>query len=977
MIGISLRLIQRIGFVAALLCTAQAWALEVSSHQPSLPLGTEVEYVVGEQFTLESLINQVYTSDWQSSEQETPTFGFDHRPYWFHVTLQHSEQKPIHKIVELAYPALDHANFYLVHNGVVEDSAISGDKVPFDHRRIQHRNPLFKLTLQPDVVYHLFIKVQTEGSLQVPLTLWNPDSFWTRDINFMVVQGLFYGTLIIMGIYNLFIFLVVRDKNYLIYVCSVFSFVLFQASLYGLSFQYLWPNNPLWNDYGILIGISAFGFFSVSFSNSFLQLKQYLPVAHKIMLFVALWCLINFITIPFIPYQYAIQIGTLPAPFTSIVALVSGIILVKRGHKHARYFTLAWFTFLIGLFVLALNKFGVLPRMFLTEYASQIGAAMEVVLISFALGDRINQARDAAFQAQQKALANEKIARIEQAKRNELEIKTKEEELKAQQQIIEAKAESKAKSQFLATMSHEIRTPMNGVLGMAELLKNTELNSQQKQYVNVINQSGKTLLNIINDILDLSKIEAGKMELEQVDINLEQLISECASVFQLGASNKSLEFVAYIQPGTPQWVLGDPTRLRQILLNLLGNALKFTQQGHIILKVEKESHSNDKALIQFTVQDTGIGIPREKQRHLFKMFSQAHTSTSRQFGGTGLGLSICRNLTELMGGHISVESNPDQGTRFVVKVPLVSMDEQLQHQNETRDLQNKQVMIISPSLVMTEIMSEVISSWGMTVISCHSSETALELLNKSVNSRPINLIYLDAPTSQESARRIALDISHISQYQAIPKILSSMDAVQQDQAFLDKTGIVLTIHRPCSVHLLKDFFRTALGITAQLNSEDPEYQTDNENVLSNLKVLVAEDNSVNQLVIQNMLKNLGVAADYVLNGAEAVGAFNSAKEPYDLILMDCEMPELDGFQATETIRDYESKLNQLPAIIIALTAHVMPEYREKTTLVGMDDYLAKPLELNRLKEKLVHYASIINERQSATRDGDQTVHKAS
>ncbi len=397
-------------------------------------------------------------------------------------------------------------------------------------------------------------------------------------------------------------------------------------------------------------------------------------------------------------------------------------------------------------------------------------------------------------------------------------------EKESRQKVSKAEAENKAKSQFLATMSHEIRTPMNGVIGMAELLQTTALEQQQRQYLDVISNSGKALLNIINDILDYSKIEAGKLGLESVDLDLDKLCLDVTSVFSPAADKKKLELSVSIKPGTPILIKSDPTRLGQILLNLLGNSFKFTNSGSVTLHVKSIPHKTNSTLtlLKFEIEDTGIGMNNEQVARLFSAFSQADSTTTREFGGTGLGLSISKSLAELMGGEIGVTSVPDEGSTF----------------------------------------------WFT--------------------------IYCDIADAQ-----------FIKQHQ-----------------------------HP---------------------SSQPKGNPQHSNIISGKNILVAEDNTVNQIVITNMLKKLGAKCVIANDGAIAVERFNNAEMHFDMVLMDVEMPNINGCDATIAIREIEKSKSLNPTPILALTAHAMQEHRELCEKVGMNGHLSKPLELDVLRDKLCQY----------------------
>jgi signal transduction histidine kinase/DNA-binding response OmpR family regulator/HPt (histidine-containing phosphotransfer) domain-containing protein len=508
-----------------------------------------------------------------------------------------------------------------------------------------------------------------------------------------------------------------------------------------------------------------------------------------------------------------------------------------------------------------------------------------------------------------------------------------------------AEEASRAKSQFLANMSHEIRTPMNGVLGMTELLKNTALSSVQRNYVKTIYSSGETLLNVINDILDFSKIEAGKLELEWVDLELHDLFESVCDLFAESASQKGLELICNFPESMEHLVLGDPTRLRQILINLLSNALKFTAEGEVVLSLKCLAETDDRVELEFEVRDTGIGIAEAKLANIFEAFTQADGTTTRRFGGTGLGLTISSELVRLMGGELQVESVEGRGTRFFFKVCFARVQAQSKQEkdSEPSTLDGLKALVVDDNETNRMILGQQLKDWGLRVVAAESgAEALLHLRDAVVNNEPFDLALLDlvmpVMDGLDLARGIKADIT----IPGLPMVLLSSENLLKGES-LDGTGISVTLPKPVQAGKLKEALFELMGRT-----EQPLAWADKKEVMPSLqeprlkgRILLAEDNLVNQAVAKAMLAYMdsNLEVDIVNNGAEAVEAVS--RTVYDLVLMDIQMPEMGGIEATALIRELESG-RRTP--IAALTANAMQGDRERFLESGMDDYLSKPFE---------------------------------
>lgn len=516
----------------------------------------------------------------------------------------------------------------------------------------------------------------------------------------------------------------------------------------------------------------------------------------------------------------------------------------------------------------------------------------------------------------------------------------------------QAEATAKTKADFLANMSHEIRTPMNGVLGMLGLLQTMELSTKAKDHVETAHSSANMLLNVINDILDISKIESGKLYIESIDFDLRDTLENSIELLSIEAQRKNLELLCYIPPDLPSLVKGDMLRLQQILSNLVNNAIKFTQEGEVVVTLSTVKTTEGNIVVRFEVSDTGIGIPKETQPSLFEAFTQADTSTSRKYGGTGLGLTISKNLTSMMGGEIGVESIENEGSTFWFELPFPVISEN----SALPSLDSLRVLTIDDNKTNSLIIDSYLTSYGAESVVAHDAVEGLSILEKATHERPFDILLLNMQMPNKTGKEIAEELRKNPEYQDLKIILLCSKILGTEMNAERLFDLIL--NKPIKQTALVSAIKTAIEINpsnysdTQAENDSAQEEANTERNLSG-KLLLVDDSRVNIYVGEETLSQFGIDYDIANNGQEALDARKQGK--YDAILMDCQMPVMDGFESTRQIRLFEKENKLAHTPIIAITANAMQGDSEKCIASGMDDYMSKPYTLDQMYNVLTKW----------------------
>lgn len=760
------------------------------------------------QSSLETAKYHLQQGEFESLEHQSPNLGFARGHHWFHVQLQntHSYRRSI--LLEVDYPILDQLEFFCFGPNQLPTYFPAGDHLQYDSRVVKVRNYVVPLQLEPLRKTECLIRARSESNVVFPLRAFDTLAYIEKSQRVDWVLGILYGIAIALLLYNTVLYLSTREALYLYFILHVVGGLGYTTVMDG-TLANLWISLEL-QDIGLLVSICLSAGAGILFGLEYLEIRRSWPAANIVgtVLFMAMMGFSVLVLVT--PLMLSHILSAVISLVVCIYLLVLGIKRWRDGYAPALFYVIGYGTVMVMVGWMCLNVLVLRADVRWITYGMSLAWLSELILLSLGLGYRIQL--------------------------------TRRERSVLSQQVQAAMKESHTKTEFMAKVSHEVRTPMNGIMGLVELLMGTELTRDQRRYLNAIKHAGNGLQEVINDVLDYSRIQAGKLVLVPTPFELENLLQDACSIYEFEARNKRIELGCFIAEGTPLQLVGDTTRIRQVLLNLLSNALKYTERGYVHINVQlTDQILAEQLVVRFEVEDSGVGISPQDQRKLFQNFSQIHGASSSGASGSGLGLVISQQIVELMGGEMGVKSEFGRGSCFWFHLPLQLAD------------------------------------------------------NVRIADHAIALDLFDGAEPQSTAANV-------------PAILPTGTA-----------------------------------------TADPSP--------ANTRILVVEDNEINQSVVLGFLHKLGLGTELADNGRTAVEMLQRGNR-YDLILMDCEMPVMDGYEAASRILKWQRENGLTLTPIIALSAHALDRHRDLAMAAGMVDYLSKPMTFKQLVDKIGRYIDL-------------------
>lgn len=906
----------------------QAGEVDIAGSTLTLSLGEYVSYLTlpAGTGTPEALLKPEQSQRFSRSRHPVLRFGYGEEEIWMELNLRNLEANARDIIISLDMPNLESVEFYSAsHNAALYNTAsynnasYNNSSGPIQHHtRLNFPTPSAQIPLAAHGTTQTLIRVQSRSLRTFSMAAQDRNTFYGSQSVRLATAGLNVGTLLLATVLMLIVYYRLRDPLYVLISLLCLSLGLFIA--FNEGFPPLVALVPAGTRTTLeMLMFVAYMAFECHFTRLFLDLKTTHPRLHRTMGWGTYTCLFLILFLPFQQIALFNQISLMLAFVLVPIQLTATLIRWNENYAPIRWMLLSRGMIVIVCIVFLISTVTRLPlaSTFFNECLWLL--TLEALFLLPALLDRQR------LHLQQQQSKSHRVA--------------------------VAEAETRAKNEFLTQLSHEIRTPMNGILGMTELLEETPLSPTQLDYVKTIASSGNNLLSIIDDILDYSKIEAGKMALDVSIFDLATMLNECLEMFKLRAEEKSLELVSLINSDVPAQVKGDPVRIRQVVANLVSNAIKFTEHGDVLITLSKDSALSARH-IRFEVRDTGAGIPKEKLKQLLEGQDQEDKS------GAGLGLAIAQQLVKMMGGQLGGSSQPGRGSSFWFSIPLEAVAEDSSNSPFfTEQLQGLRMLVVDDNASCRLVIQQQAASWGMQVTTAVNGKQAMALLRTQANlDEPFDVVILDHDMPGMNGLELAAKLKEdpLINNNLLVLMLTG-HSIAPTATAARNAGVRRIITKPVTGRILKITLAEELGHLRkiQANAQPPNEQDLVQ--LSQLRILIAEDHPLSQKVINGMMHRLDVNSHLVVNGVQAVE--EARKGNYDLILMDCDMPEMDGFEATRRIRQWETQNKRTEIPIIALTAHIMDEHKERSLACGMNAHLSKPVELSELRDTMLRWVS--------------------
>ena len=773
-------------------------AITLDKDSKQIALGNYATYLedVDNSYTLNDII-QLDPSNFQVLTEESLNKGFTNSSYWlkFSIVDRTIDRQTQNWKLETTYPLLDYLDIYIIDSEHKVEHLKMGDVYSFDQRPVDHRNFIVPISLQDNEKKDIYIRVQTSSSMQIPVFIWHPDYFFEARSGEQYGLGLYYGMMFVMFFYNFFLWFSIRDSNYLWYIGYLGAFALLQASTSGLGYQYIWPNSPWIESIAPPVTIALVGIFGIAFTRRFLHTRQYHIVADNLLRLV-LYLSIVVLGLSFIADTATVMgLAKIVVVTFLLFILYASVAMLLRGHRQARFFLAAWVSLILGgLFTIGM-MLGLFPNTFLMTHASKIGSVFEIILLSFALADRI------------KVIEKEKKL-IERRAQKELEKTNK-----------KLEENNRLKDEFLATISHEFRTPLNGILGSLELTEQEPANSIS-QHINTAKGSANEMLNLVEQVLSYTELQSGNLIINAKPINLPEVLSELTQTISQQCQNKGIDFSLDNNARNPQMIIADKKRLQQALAPIFDNSIKFTHEGHISLGV-KIKFVHDQYLLVLKVEDTGIGIAESKREDILEAFTQADGSFSRQFGGLGIGLSLVKALCTQLGGSIDISSEEQHGTAVEILLPIEiphqafssGAEVDAEHKsNIPRIKNNARVLIVEDNHINQVVLKTMLQRLNIETEAADHGLKAITLLDQAdENNQPIDLILMDCQMPVMDGFEATRNIRNSNKrYANIPIIAVTANALSSDRERCMKAGMSDYLSKPFQLDDIRSKLQTWL-----------------------------------------------------------------------------------------------------------------------------------------------------------------------